>query len=315
MPFALPNLPLHEVYPTETARIRQQFERTGDGRAAVLERSALVDTLLARLYRDWMSTDLAGPENLCLVAMGGYGRRALFPHSDIDLLFLSENNRVEESHREAVAGVSRALWDLQLRLSPTARTLEECDALDRENLEFSISLLDGRYLAGDARLFARLREQVIPQMVARERQEMVSNLAELTRRRHAKHGYTIFELEPNLKEAPGGLRDYQLAGWLALMGELEKNRRWMTPEGLWPAALGEQCARAFDFLAAARCFLHYHQKRDFNQLTYELQAEAAARGIGHRPGQELPAEEWMRSYFRHARSVHHLARQIGRAHV
>ena len=125
MPFALPDLPLHEVYPTETARIRQQFERTGDGRAAVLERSALVDTLLARLYRDWMSTDLAGPENLCLVALGGYGRRALFPHSDIDLLFLSENNRVEESHREAVAGVSRALWDLQLRLSPTARTLEE----------------------------------------------------------------------------------------------------------------------------------------------------------------------------------------------
>lgn len=310
MPSALPDLPLHELYPTETARICQEFERTGDGRAAVLERAALVDTLLARLYRDRLSTDLAGPENFCLVALGGYGRRALFPHSDIDLLFLSENNRVEESHREAVAAISRALWDLQLRLSPAARTLEECDALDRENLEFSISLLDCRCLAGDARLFERLREQVIPQMVARERQEMVSNLAELTRRRHAKHGHTIFELEPNLKEAPGGLRDYQLAGWLALMAELEKNWRWVTPEGLWPAALGAQCARAFDFLAATRCFLHYRQERDFNQLTYELQAEAASRGIGHRPGQALSAEEWMRSYFRHARSVHRLATQL-----
>ena len=299
-----------DVYPAETARIRQEFQSSGDGRAAVLGRSALVDTLVAQLYREWISTDLGGPENFCLVALGGYGRRALFPHSDVDLLFLSANSGIEESQKEAVAATSRALWDLPVRLGPAARTLEECDALDRDNLEFSISLLDCRYLAGDTRLFGRLREQRIPQLVARERSEIVRNLAELTRRRHAKHGHTIFELEPNLKEAPGGLRDYQLAGWLALLAELEKNRRWITPEGLWPAALAEECGRAFDFLAAARCFLHFRQNRDFNQLTYELQAEAAAQGIGYRPGQALPAEDWMRSYFRHARSILRLATQL-----
>ena len=304
------DLPLGELYPAATARIRQRFESSGDGRAAVEERSALVDTLVAQLYREWLWKDPGGPESFCLVALGGYGRRALFPHSDVDLLFLSENKRVEESHREAVAGISRALWDLQIRTSTAARTLEECDALDHNNLEFSISLLDGRYLAGDTRLFARLREHMIPQLVARERPEMVSRLAELTRRRHTKHGNTIFELEPNLKEAPGGLRDYQLAGWLVLVAELETNGRWVTPEGLWPAALGEECGRAFDFLTATRCFLHYRQKRDFNQLTYELQEEAAALGIGRQPGQALAAEEWMRNYFRHARSVHRLATQL-----
>lgn len=310
MPSFPSDLPPKELYPAETARIRQEFGSTGDGRAALLERSALVDAVVVRLYGGLVSADLAGPENSCLVALGGYGRCALFPHSDVDLLFLSENSRVEESRRNAVAAVQRALWDLPVRVSPAARTLEECDALDRDNLEFSISLLDCRYLAGDAQLFARLRERVIPQLVARERQEILANLAELTRRRHTKHGNTIFELEPNLKEAPGGLRDSQLAGWLVLMEELEKNRRWVTPEGLWPAALGEDYGSAFSFLAAARCFLHYRQNRDFNQLTYELQAEAAALGIGHRPGQALAAEEWMRSYFRHARAIHRLATQL-----
>ena len=310
MPATLPDLPLKEFYPAETARIRQKFESTGDGRAALLERSALVDAVVAQLYRDRVSADLGGPEGFCLVALGGYGRRALFPHSDVDLLFLSESSRVEELHQKAVGEISRALWDLPVRVSPAARTREQCDTLDRDNLEFSISLLDCRYLAGDAQLFARLREHLIPQLVARERPEIVSNLTELTRRRHARHGHTIFELEPNLKEAPGGLRDYQLAEWLVLIAELEKNRRWVTPEGFWPATLGEECGRAFDFLAAARCFLHYRQKRDFNQLTYELQAEAAALGIGHQPGRALPAEEWMRSYFRQARAVFRLATQL-----
>jgi len=304
------DLSLKELYPAETARIRQGFETTGDGHAAVLERAALLDRLVARLYRKRISDDPGGPEDFCLVALGGYGRRTLFPHSDIDLLFLSGDRRIEESHREGMAGMAATLWDLPVRASAAARTLAECAALDRNNPEFSISLLDSRYLAGDARLFARLSEQAIPQLLARERQEMVRKLVELTRWRHAKHGNTIFQLEPNLKEAPGGLRDYQLAGWLALTAQLERNRRWTAPEGLWPAALARERGRAFDFLAATRCFLHYRQKRDFNQLTYELEAEAASRGIGYAPGQAVTPEEWMRSYFRHARSIHRLATQL-----
>ncbi len=299
-----------ESYQAETSKIRQKFETTGDGRAAIGGRAALVDSIVAQLYRDLVSSDLGGPEAFCLVALGGYGRQALFPHSDVDILFLSEDRDAETSHEEAVSGISRALWDLPVRVSPTSRTLEECDELDRHNPEFSISLLDCRYLAGDAGLCARLRDHVIPRLVGRERQEIVSDLAELTRQRHAKHGNTIFHLEPNLKDAPGGLRDYHLAGWLALLAELQNQRRWVTPEGLWPAPLAEECGRAFDFLCAARCFLHLRQGRDSNLLTYECQAEAASGGIGHRPGEALPAEQWMRSYFRNARLIYRLAMQL-----
>src|SRR5262249_37614372 len=203
-----------------------------------------------------------------------------------------------------------SLWDLGLRAGQTARTLEECETLHSENPEFSIALLDARYLIGQERLFARLRNEVIPSMILRERQQLVRTLAGLTRQRHAKHGHTIFHLEPNLKDAPGGLRDYQLACWLAWIAELPKQLSPARSESPPRPALEKECERALEFLAAARCFLHYRQGRDDNVLTYELQTEAAARGIGGEPGQALAAEEWMRNYFRHARAVQQRAVEL-----
>jgi [protein-PII] uridylyltransferase len=301
---------LTELYATESARIREQFEATGDGRGAGLARAALVDALVARLYGELLSHDLNAPKGFCLVALGGYGRRELFPQSDIDLLFLSESNQMEASQRDAVAALARALWDLRLRVGQTTRRLAECAQLQRENLEFNLSLLDCRYLAGDPWLFARLRHDAVPHVVARDRQDLVRGLAEITRHRHEKHGYTVFHLEPNLKEAPGGLRDYNVARWLTLISELEQQGRWVNAEDLWPAPLGAASARALEFLSAARCFLHYRQGRDDNLLSYESQDQAATLGIGHRLGQAMPAAEWMRSYFRHARAIHQLTARL-----
>lgn len=275
-----------------------------------MARAKLVDALVAELYKARASRDPSGPENFCLAALGGYGRSELFPHSDVDLLFLSESAGVLADLREAVAAVSRALWDLGLRVSTTVRTLAECGELHRDNLEFNIALLDGRYLAGDAYLFARLRERALPHLVARDSAELVRRLVEMTEGRHEKHGNTIFHLEPNIKEAPGGMRDYHVARWLALVFELEQGAGWKRPEEIWPKVSGDEAARAYRYLAATRAFLHYRKERDDNHLTYELQDEAAAAGIGTLSRAGLPAEEWMRDYFRHARSVARLVTQI-----
>src|SRR5208282_482693 len=168
---------------------------------------------------------------------------------DVDLLFLAADARTEEQYKRGIASLCRELWDLRLRVSPTTRSLAECGRLYRDNLEFNMSLLDCRYLAGDAQLFTRLHEEVVPQLVVRERQPLVQNLAELTRTRHAKYGQTIFHLEPNLKEGPGGLRDYNVACWLALISGLEK-RSPRPPAGLLAQELREDCLRALDFLCA-----------------------------------------------------------------
>jgi len=301
---------LRELGAAESARFRQQFEATGDGQAAALKRGALVDALVARLYQDLISPELNEPRGFCLAALGGYGRQELFPHSDVDLLFLSDNGRLEASHREGIAALARTLWDLRHRVSHIVRTLAECGQLHRDNVEFNLALLDCRYLAGDPWLFARLHDDAVPHLVGRDGQDLARRLAEMTRQRHAKHSSTVFHLEPNLKEAPGGLRDYHVARWLTLISELEKQGRWVNAEGLWPTALRAAAGPAREFLSAARCFLHYRAERDDNLLTYESQEEAAARGIGLRSRQALPAADWMRSYFRHARAIDQLTTRL-----
>src|SRR5712692_6106977 len=304
MLLAAGSIGLQDLYRSEAEAIRKRFDGSRNGQVAIRERSDLIDTVITQLWNGDREV-AAGSERLCVIALGGYGRRALFPYSDVDLLFLFESAPGEHSQRQVIRKLCQALWDLHLRVSPTTRTLDECSKLHRDNLEFNISLLDCRYICGDAALFEQLRAQVVPRTVAREALELQQRLTDLTRARHNKYGHTIFHLEPNIKECPGGIRDYQVACWLTAIAELEKTRVWPTPENLPPSGLRQECAAALDFLSAVRCFLHYRQGRDLNGLTYELQSEAAAAGIGHEAPPTTPAE-WMRGYFRHARSIYRL---------
>ncbi len=310
---------LLDYYAPESAAIRRAFEGTGDALAVVRARSDLVDRIVTRLHEGFFPAwGPDGPDDFCLVAVGGYGRSELCPHSDVDLLFLAANTRVQSAHREEAAAISRTLWDTGLRMGGGSHTLAECREIQHDNLEFSVSLLDCRYVAGDRRLFHRLRTEVIPHVIGRDRDDLLRDLVEMTRRRHEKHGGTIFQLEPNLKETPGGLRDYHVARWLALIAELDARGRWVAPEDQWPLSLRAPSLQAFEFLSAVRCFLHYQRGRDDNLLTYELQEQAAAAGIG-RPRsaavgssknvQQPTAAEWMRHYFRHVRSVDRLVTQ------
>ncbi len=293
-----------DTYLQQSQTIREGFEHSHDGQAAVRQRSDLLDFLITELWNQ-ACAEAGVPDRIAVAALGGYGRRALFPCSDVDVLFLHDSVLSEVAQRKAIARVSQALWDLRLRLSPTTRSVADCGKLHRDNLEFNVSLLDCRFICGDAELFERLRSRVIPKMVAREALELQQRLIDLTSARHEKYGHTIFHLEPNLKEGPGGLRDYHVACWLSLITELEKTGVWPEPQNLLPAAFRKECGAALDFLCAARCFLHYRQGRDLNGLTYELQSEAAAAGIGLAEGAQTPAA-WMRVYFRHVRSIYRL---------
>ena len=219
---------LSDLYIRESAAIAQEFAVTGEGRTALARRTALVDSIVQRLWDEIIvgshpgspsastnsgssPADPGGPKNFALVATGGFGRGWLFPHSDIDLLFLHAGSESETEFKDPIRRFSQELWDLRLKLSPAMRNLAECERLDTNNVEFAISLLDCRYLAGDRDLFTRLREKVVPRLVGRECQNLIQNLAEITRARHHKFGNTVFHLEPNVKDGPGGLRDYNVA--------------------------------------------------------------------------------------------------------
>ena len=293
----------------QTARIQRDFEATGDGRASVAQRTQLIEDILHRLWRDIVSADDAGPPNIALIATGGFGRGWLFPYSDIDLLFLFGDRSAEQSYKDPVRRFSQELWDLRLKLSPVSRMLAECDRYDPNNTEFTISLLDCRYLAGDRDLFRKLHDKVIPKLVMRESKALLQGLSEVTRERHAKHGMTLYHLEPNVKEAPGGLRDYNVACWLALISAMDKLHDWPDASSL-RAPVRKQMESALDFLMSARCFLHFRHGRDDNTLSWEAQDEAAARRIGATDTTELSAADWMRIYFSHARAVQRTVTQL-----
>ncbi|MGA9073441.1 MAG: [protein-PII] uridylyltransferase [Candidatus Sulfotelmatobacter sp.] len=293
----------------ESARIARDFAATGNGRAAVAQRTQLIEDILKRLWRECVSSDDHGPRGLALVATGGFGRGWLFPYSDIDLLFLSADRTSEAAYKDAVQHFSQELWDLKLKLSPASRTLAECDRFDPNNTEFTISLLDCRFLVGDRELFARLHDKMIPKLVVRESKPLLQGLAEVTRERHGKFGHTVFHLEPNLKETPGGVRDCNVASWLALVSAMGKLSDWPDASSL-RAPVRKQLDAALEFLMAARCFLHFRHGRDDNALSWEAQDEAAARKIGASDSADLTAADWMRIYFGHARAVQRTVMQL-----
>lgn len=301
---------LQEFCSGEFDHIREDFEVSGDGQSAVLARAQVVDRVIEELHHAYLGSRVDTRKDLCVVALGGYGRQELFPHSDVDLLFVSSHDSTLARYREPIGQFIRALWDLRLRASQTCRTLDDCSTLHRDNLEFNVALVDLRYVAGSEALFSELHDVRMPRLIARDGKTLLSDLIEMTRQRHHKHGDTIFHLEPNIKEVPGGFRDFHVARWLSIISELESNGRWKPAEDLFPARSRDSAGLAFQFLAATRCFLHYHQERDDNRLSYELQEQAASRGIGIHGEQKVRTSDWMRAYFRHARAVNRMTGEM-----
>ena len=296
---------LREQYTHEMALVRQTCERTGDGTAAIRRRSAVVDRILIEMWR--RAFEGLPPQNAALLALGGYGRKDLFPFSDIDVLFTFADEKTEDNCREAVRTVIQGMWDIGLRASPNSRTVKEAGRFDPDNLEFTLATLDRRFLAGQFPLYQQLHQVVFPGLVLSEWNTITQKLGEIARNRHEKYGNTIFHLEPNLKECPGGLRDYHLAVWFALLFHLKETKEWPRQRGgVFQSARGDAEA-AFDFLAAARCFLHFRHGRDNNTLDWQSQDEAAALSIGLETRGTADPSYWMRTYYRHARVIYRRA--------
>jgi [protein-PII] uridylyltransferase len=266
--------------------VREDFERTGDGGRVLAARTAYVDELVCSAARGVLS---ALPAGFSLLAVGGYGRRQLFPYSDVDLLLLFENDRMPEMARDAIAPFLRELWDSGLRVSSSVRTPAECAELHDRNIELNISLLDQRFLTGDRSLYAKLLER-LPRFIHGQRDSLSRNLSRLTRERHEKFNSTFYHLEPNIKETPGGFRDLQLIAWLDQI-------RKATPQRVSLADSLPELEEARRFLTYLRCHLHFQFGRDANQFTFDAQESIAG----------ADAAAAMRSYFRHARDIYRLA--------
>jgi [protein-PII] uridylyltransferase len=290
-----PGASARREYDRRMAEIRRSFELNGDGLRAVTARSALVDELVLRFWAAEVADEPKLAKGVTLAAVGGYGRGELFPSSDVDLLVCVEKGSAERAE-EPVRRVSQSLWDCGMQVSMNARPVGDCERFDAANPEFGLSLLDLRAIGGDPIVFAKLSEKAVAKMRLRDVKAIGTELAKLTRERHAKYGDTLFHLEPNIKDCPGGLRDANVCHWLyGLRGA----------KGNDSGGDLNDFEEAIRFLAAVRCFLHYRQKRDDNTLDWQAQDAGAAAhvGLSGRIRGSVDAAYWMRVYFRHARVI------------
>jgi [protein-PII] uridylyltransferase len=304
--------PLRDFYQQGLAVIRTRFEDEKSSRAAgladIAQRAQLADELVQKLWARF-SSDPKLKSGVALLAVGGYGRRQLFPHSDLDLLYLLDGSRSELELKDSIRKINQEIWDCGIRASPSNRLLSECGSLIPGNPEFTLSLMDHRFLAGDRKLYDKLANQTLPKLLASEHRTLITRLVEITLDRHAKYANTLFHLEPNVKDCPGGLRDVHVCGWLTTLytiaAQAQKHAR--------PAAGNiTEFQQASEFLATVRCFLHENHGRDDNTLYWHSQDAAAACGLalGHTGNRKIDASIWMRSFFRNARTIHRRTMQL-----
>jgi [protein-PII] uridylyltransferase len=278
-------------------RIRKLFESGASAQETLRQLCELADDTIRKIFGELQSVREGAGQGLTLLALGGYGREVLFPYSDLDLLFLFANDKIEEESRPLIGEFSRMLWDLGFRVSSAGRTVDECKKIEQDNAEFHLAMLDRRFLDGDKALFEKLDTKILSVAERQARPFLMVELQRLTRDRLARYGNTIFHLEPNVKDAPGGLRDFHSTLWMRQLAGDRRDPRFS------PVNEDELTRNAVEFLSAIRCFLHYSNGRNDNTLTYELQAEAAERSLGIDDNLRRNAAEWMRLYFRHARTL------------
>ena len=273
----------------DTAReeLRRDIARGAGGRAALERHSARVDTLLADLYREAGIPD----SPVAVIALGGYGRRHLCLHSDIDLLLLF-GSRIGPTEERFLRAFLHPLWDVGVVVGHQVREVDEFAELEADNPEFLLALLDARLVEGSPALFERLRTMF---HTAQTHACILRALLALVEERHARFNATFYQLEPDVKEAPGALRDLMAARSIAALTDPLLLQRG-------PADTG-RFEEAEEFLLRVRSILHLEAERNQNVLSHELQ-ERTAEVLGYpgaEPGQRV--ERLMSDYFRHARTV------------
>src|SRR5271154_4158155 len=155
-------------YQRRMLEVRGAFQAGGaTGAGTIAARAAAVDELVSALWGQAGERDPRLRSGVALVAVGGYGRRELFPYSDVDLLFLLDGRLAEKDVKDAIRRVNQGMWDCGLRVSPTTRKLAECEKFDPENAEFTLSLLDHRLVTGDDALYGSLAGQSVPKLLQR----------------------------------------------------------------------------------------------------------------------------------------------------
>lgn len=276
------------------SELRSAFEQEADTAQLLKKHSRLVDDLLRDLWQH-----AAMPASVSLVAVGGYGRGELFPYSDVDLLILlpDDHDAAFDKQLEPLIGL---FWDIGLAVGHSVRSLAECLEEARRDVTVRTNLIESRHLAGDTHTFQRMHEQLFAELDPAA--FLKDKLLEQTHR-HARFNDTAYNLEPNLKESPGGLRDLQTILWISSGAGLGGSWNALVRAGLITQREARQIRRQELFIQMLRIRLHHLAKRREDRLLFDFQNELASQLGLSSTARKRASERLMQRYYRSAKFI------------
>jgi [protein-PII] uridylyltransferase len=290
--------------------IREKIQQGVSALLLARQRARAMDDLVQGLFASYPACAclpaVSPSQRLSLVAVGGYGRGELAPHSDVDLLFLHDGE-ASELVQEVTRSVAYPLWDLNITLGYSHRTVKQCLEMARSDVKFHTALIEARLLAGNIDLFQEMKHQIIGLISGRGARSFIRKIHEENIPRHRYQSRPSCLMEPDLKEGVGGLRDYHAMLWVArgVLGveELEE----LVTRKIISLQEWRDLKQSVDFLWRVRTHLHMISHRKEDRLTFEAQ-EKLAPLLGFYPREgSLSAERFMQVYALHTRSIHFIS--------
>ncbi|MGH7977655.1 MAG: [protein-PII] uridylyltransferase [Limisphaerales bacterium] len=301
----------------ETQRLKMEHRAGAGGHEICEARAAILDALLKHLWESAKTTLSPQAQKefppLALVAIGGYGRAELNPHSDIDFMFLHDGqiaaNKPLPHLSKLIDGVLYPLWDIGLKVGHSVRSINDCVKIANTDMQSKTSLIEARFIIGDEALFKKFQKTLVAKCVAGFEEKYIAMRVEDQIARRAKFGNSACMQEPNIKNGCGGLRDFQNLLWMTFFKYRARSPRELQQEFV-SVAERKQLEAAYDFLLRVRTELHYNVNRPFDVLNKSLQpAVAFALGYGDRsPSKRI--EKFMRDLYTHMRNIFLITRTL-----
>ncbi len=286
---------------------RRLAKNPSAGHSVTAGHSFLIDQLVRVIY-DYATTHVypapnrTAAQRISVVAVGGYGRSEMAPHSDVDIAFITPEGGAPWCE-QIIETILYLLWDLGLKVGHSSRTIDDSTRLAREDLTIRTALMEGRYVWGDEALFDEGGRRFWAEVVhGTERQFVTEKLAERNQR-HKRMGDSRYVVEPNIKDGKGGLRDLHTLYWIGKYIHRVRNASELVDVGLFTQAEYRSFRRAEGFLLAVRSHLHIVTGRAEDRLTFDYQRQIAERmKFADRRGKSS-VERFMQYYFLQAKRV------------
>ncbi len=302
----------------ETHRLKMQHRAGLGGCKVCRARATILDVLLRHLWASARGTLSAQAQAefppLALVAIGGYGRAELNPHSDIDFMFLHDGqiaaNKPLPHLSKLIDGVLYPLWDIGLKVGHSVRSIDDCVTVANSDMQSKTSLIESRLIVGDEALFKKFQKTIVAKSVAGYEMDYIAARLEDQETRRTKYGNSPTMQEPNLKNGCGGLRDFQNLLWMAFFKYRTHSLDELQQREFVTDAENKLLAAAYDFLLRTRTELHYHVNRPLDVLGKNLQP-AVAHNLGYTersPSKRI--EKFMRDLYTHMRNIFLITRTL-----